>query len=337
MSEIILQKEELKSLVVGKLIESKVSEGHAKVVADILVHADLRGVSSHGVLRTEHYVKRLSKGGMNPKPDFKVEKKGSSAVLFDGDDGLGHVVTKEAVGEAIKLSKENGIGIVGIVKSSHCGALSYYAEQAAEQDTISMIMTHTDSAVVPFGGAEAFFGTNPIAYGFPASQRKPIILDMATSNVALGKVLHARETGSEIPDNWGVDENGKPVTDPNLVKHLLPVSGPKGYGLAMVVDILTGVLTGSAFGPGISKMYGDYNQYRKLSHTIVTIDPGLFIDKNEFLKNIDRMIDELHDIKPAEGFSSVMVPGEPEQRKEEARKKEGIPIPQSIYEYLKSS
>ncbi|MFC7320036.1 ureidoglycolate dehydrogenase [Halobacillus campisalis] len=336
MGNITIDQEELKELVVNKLSEAKVDKEHASIVADILVHADLRGVSSHGVLRTEHYVKRMLEGGMNANPDFNITKKGSSAALFDGDNGMGHVITKEAMKEAIKLSKDNGIGIVGIVNSSHCGALSYYAEQAAKEDTISMIMTHTDSAVVPFGGAEPYFGTNPIAYGFPANEHRPIILDMATSNVALGKVLHARETGSEIPDNWGVDENGNPVTDPNLLKNLLPFGGPKGFGLGLVVDVMTGVLTGGAFGPKISTMYGDYKNNRELSHVIVTINPGLFIEKEEFLNNIDQMIDELHAVKPADGFSSVMVPGEPEQLKEETNKKEGIPLPESIYNYLNS-
>ncbi|MFG6147735.1 ureidoglycolate dehydrogenase [Halobacillus sp. B23F22_1] len=336
MSQVIVNEKELKSLVVTKLSEANVSQEHAEVVADVLVHADLRGVSSHGVLRTEHYVKRMTQGGMNANPRFDATKKGSSALMYDGDNGMGHVITKNAMDEAIKLSKENGIGIVGIVNSSHCGALSYFAQQAADQETISMIMTHTDSAVVPFGGAEPFFGTNPIAYGFPASQHRPVILDMATSNVALGKVLHARETGDSIPDNWGVDEKGNPVTDPNLVKYLLPSGGPKGYGLGLVVDVLTGILTGGAFGPNISTMYGDYKKNRELSHMIVTIDPGLFIDKNEFLNNMDQMIDDLHDVKPAEGFSSVLVPGEPEQLKEEKYKAEGIPIPQSIYDYLNS-
>ncbi|WP_261131665.1 ureidoglycolate dehydrogenase [Bacillus sp. Marseille-Q3570] len=334
MPEVIVQKGELKDLVVQKLTAADVIEEHARVVADVLVHADLRGVHSHGVLRTEHYVKRLNEGGMNPGPEFTIEQKGMSAALFDGDHGMGHVVVKEAMDHAIKLSKENGIGIVGIVNSSHCGALSYFAEQAAAEETISMIMTQTDSAVVPFGGAEPYFGTNPIAYGFPAKEQKPIILDMATSNVALGKVLHAREQGTSIPDNWGVDENGNPVTDPNLVKHLLPVGGPKGYGLALTVDVMTGILTGSAFGPDITAMYGDYEKNRHLAHVIITIDPGLFIGKEQFLSNIDQMVNELHEVKPADGFSTVMVPGEPEQLKEEVRSREGIPVSQSIYDYL---
>lgn len=336
MSDVIVQKEELKTLVVNKLTEANVSEEHAEVVADVLIHADLRGVSSHGVLRTEHYVKRMKEGGMNPNPEFKIEDRGKTAALFDGDNGMGHVITKNAMDKAIDLAKKNGIGMVGIVNSSHCGALSYFAEQAAKEEVVSMVMTHTDSAVVPFGGSEPYFGTNPIAYGFPAKNHKPIVLDMATSNVALGKVLHARETGKSIPGNWGVDANGKSVTDPNLVKNLLPIGGPKGYGLALTVDVFSGILTGSAFGTNISTMYGDYKNYRRLGHVILTVDPGLFIEKEEFLANIDQMIDELHNLKPAEGFNSVMVPGEPEQKKEEERRVSGIPVPESIYQYLTS-
>ncbi|WP_099156974.1 ureidoglycolate dehydrogenase [Virgibacillus ndiopensis] len=334
MSDVIVQKNELKSLVKNKLTEVNVSEEHAAIVADVLVHADLRGVHSHGVLRTEHYVKRMNEGGMNPNPQFKVENRGKTAALFDGDNGMGHVIMKKAMDKAIGLAKENGIGMVGIVNSSHCGALSYFAEQAAKEEVVSMVMTHTDSAVVPFGGSKPYFGTNPIAYGFPAKNHKPIVLDMATSNVALGKVLHARETGKSIPDNWGVDANGNPVTDPNLVKNLLPIGGPKGYGLALTVDVLSGILTGSAFGTNIATMYGDYRNYRRLGHMILTVDPGLFIDKEQFLNNVDQMIDELHELEPATGFNSVMVPGEPEQVKEEDRLKSGIPVPKSIHEYL---
>ncbi|SDH67002.1 ureidoglycolate dehydrogenase [Alteribacillus bidgolensis] len=334
MAQVVVQAEELKELVIHKLTAANLQEDHAKVVADVLVHADLRGVHSHGVLRTEHYIKRLSEGGIKPNNSFKVESKGRAGALFDGDHGMGHVITKEAMDHAISLSKENGIGMVGIINSSHCGALSYFAEHAANQNTVSMIVTQTDRAVVPFGGAESYFGTNPLAYGFPAKKHRPIILDMATSNVALGKVLHAREKGQSIPENWGVDQEGVPVTDPSQVKSLLPVGGPKGYGLALMVDVLSGVLTGSAFGPSITTMYGDYNKYRKLGHMIITIDPGLFINTDEFLTGIDSMIDELHELEPAKNFNKVLVPGEPEQLKEEEYLKNGIPVEQSIFNFL---
>ncbi|KIL51916.1 hypothetical protein KP78_02860 [Jeotgalibacillus soli] len=334
MTEVTVAREELADLVVNKLTKAGLKEDHAEVVADVLVHADLRGVSSHGVLRTEHYVKRLNEGGLNPDASFSVKETGPCSAIFDGNDGMGHVIAKEAMDYAIKLAEKNGIGMIGVVNSSHCGALSYFVQQAAEKNMIGMALTHTDKVVVPFGGAKSYFGTNPIAFGFPAKENKPVILDMATSNVAFGKVLHAREAGKDVPADWGVDENGKQTTDPNQVAALLPFAGPKGYGLAMVVDILSGILTGSAFGPNITAMYGDYDKKRKLGHFVCAVNPAMFTDPTGFLENMDNMINELHEAQPAEGFSKVMVPGEPEQLREEERRVNGVPITKSIYQYL---
>jgi len=334
MTDTIINHEKLKDLVVNKLVKAGLLKDHAKTVADVLVHADLRGVSSHGVLRTEHYVKRLSEGGLNPNPEFNIKNTGPSSAIFDGDDGIGHVIAKEAMDYAIEMARTNGIGTVAVINSSHCGALSYFVKQAAEEGLIGIAVTHTDKVVVPFGGAEPFFGTNPIAFGFPANKHKPVILDMATSNVAFGKVLHAREAGTSIPSDWGVDQEGKPTSNPNEVNALLPFAGPKGYGMAMVVDVLSGLLTGSAFGPHIVTMYGDYNKKRKLGHFLFTINPAVFTDHQEFLENMDKMIDEIHLSKPAQGFDHVMVPGEPEQLREDERLVNGVPITQTVYEYL---
>jgi ureidoglycolate dehydrogenase (NAD+) len=334
MTTEIINHNKLKELVVNKLVKAGLRKDHAEVVADVLVHADLRGVSSHGVLRTEHYVKRLSEGGLNANPTFSVKNTGPCSAIFDGNDGLGHVIAKEAMGYAIKLAEKNGIGTVGVINSSHCGALSYFVQQAAEKGMIGMAVTHTDKVVVPFGGSKPYFGTNPIAFGFPAKENKPVILDMATSNVAFGKVLHARETGTSIPAEWGVDENGNPSTDPHEVSALLPFAGPKGYGLGMVVDVLSGLLTGSAFGPHITTMYGDYSKKRKLGHFLFAINPSVFTDSHSFLENMDTMINEIHEIQPANGFNKVMVPGEPEQLREEERIVSGVPVTRSVYNYL---
>lgn len=334
MNEIKVNVKELKKLCTNKLQEAGVSTEQADIIADILVHADTRGVSSHGVLRTEHYIQRLKQGGLNVNPTFSVKETGAVTAIFDGDHGFGHVVSKHAMELAIEMAKKNGVGMVGVINSSHCGALSYFVKQATEENLIGIAMTHTDKYVVPFGGSEPFFGTNPIAYGFPTKKHKPIILDMATSNAAFGKVLHAREAGTEIPDNWGVDKDGKPSTNPNAVNALLPFGGPKGYGLGMVVDIFSGILTGSAFGPHITPMYGDYTAKRKLGHYFCVINPAMFTDPNSFLENMDKMIDEIHESKPVEGFKYVMVPGEPEQIKEEESIKNGVKITETIYNYL---
>ncbi|MFZ4451607.1 ureidoglycolate dehydrogenase [Salibacterium aidingense] len=334
-SEVVLSTNQLKELCAAKLIEHKVKPVDADIVADVLVHANLRGVDSHGVLRTEHYVQRISSKSINTDPNISIKRTGPASAIMDGDDGLGHVIAKQAVDEAISIAEKSGVGMVSVFNSTHCGALSYYVNQAIAKNFIGMAMTHTDKQVVPFGGAQPFFGTNPIALGFPASQNKPIILDMATSNAALGKILNAKKSGEpSIPENWGVNENGEPTTDPNQVAALLPFGGPKGYGLAMVVDLFSGVLTGSAFGPHITAMYGDYDKKRKLGHFFTVIDPAMFTEINTFLDKVDQMINEIHESKPAKGFNKVMVPGEPEQLKEEARLANGIPIPRPIYDYL---
>ncbi|RYL88113.1 ureidoglycolate dehydrogenase [Sporolactobacillus sp. THM7-4] len=324
----------LKKLVVNKLKSVGIEKENAETVAEILVHADLRGVSSHGVLRTEHYVTRILKGGLNPHPDIKFKETGPSTGILDGDNGLGHINAKKAMEHAIEMSKKHGIGFVGVINSSHCGALSYYVNLAAKQNLVGLAMTHTDKSVVPYGGTQPFFGTNPIAFGFPAKRHKPIILDMATSGVAFGKILQARETGNKIPSNWGVDEHGEPVTDPFKVKFLLPAGGAKGYGLALAVDVLSGILMGLPFGPHIVPMYGEYDKVRRLGHFLGAINPNFFGNTDTFLNTMDQMIDEIHEAPPAKGYTRVMVPGEPEQVKEDKYLTEGIPVTESVYNYL---
>ena len=334
MSTVTIQVDEAKKLVIKKLEEAGVNKGHAEKTADILVHADLRNVNSHGVLRTEHYVNRIKQGGMNPNPEISFRTTGPVTGIVDGDDGLGHVIGDVAMDHAIEMAKQNGVGMVTATNSSHCGALSYFVQKATEAKLIGIAMTHTDKIVVPFGGKESFLGTNPIAYGVPAKTKKPFILDMATSNVALGKILQAREVGKEIPEGWGVDENGAPVTDPNKVVSLSTFGGPKGYGLSVIVDVFSGLLAGAAFGPHIGKMYDDLDKKRKLGHYFCVINPAFFTDKDVFLEQMDRMMEELQQVPPASGFDRVYVPGEIEQLHEESNLKQGITIASSVYEFL---
>ena len=335
MSTVTIPHEEAKELVVQKLSDAGLNTEHAAKVADILVHADLRNVNSHGVLRTEHYVNRLKEGGVNPHADITFNKTGPVTGIVDGDDGFGHVIADIAMKQAMEMAKENGVGMVTAINSSHCGALSYFVQEAAEQNLIGIAMTHTDKIVVPFGGKEAFLGTNPIAYGVPAKKNKPFILDMATSNAALGKILQHKEEGKEIPQGWGVDENGESVTDPGKVVSLTPFGGPKGYGLSMIVDVFSGLLAGAAFGPHVSKMYGDLDKKRKLGHYFCAINPAFFTDADAFLENMDQMMDEVRQIPPSPGFSQVFVPGQIEQMNEERNLEKGITIASTVYQFLK--
>jgi len=335
MSTITIPHEEAFNLVVHKLTGVGLNCDHAEKVADILVHADLRNVNSHGVLRTEHYVNRLKAGGINPNADIKFNVTGPVTGVVDGDDGFGHVIGDVAMNRAIEMAAVNGVGMVTAINSSHCGALSYFVQKAAEQNLIGIAMTHTDKIVVPYGGKEAFLGTNPIAYGIPTKSGKHFILDMATSNAALGKILQHREEGKEIPNGWGVDENGESVTDPEKVVSLTPFGGVKGYGLAIIVDVFSGLLAGAAFGPHINAMYSDLDKKRKLGHYFCAINPAHFTDVNVFLDNMDKLMNEIRHVQPAPGFSSVLVPGDIEQMNERKNLESGITIASSVYQYLK--
>ncbi|MFJ8244465.1 ureidoglycolate dehydrogenase [Peribacillus asahii] len=334
MATVTIQAEEAKQLVIKKLIEAGLNEGHAEKVAEVLVHADLRNVNSHGVLRTEHYVNRLQAGGINPDAQISFQSTGPVTGIVDGDDGFGHVIGDVAMDHAIEMARNNGVGMVTVMNSSHCGALSYFVQKAADAKLIGVAMSHTDKIVVPFGGKTSFLGTNPIAYGVPAKTKKPLILDMATSNVALGKILQAREEGKEIPEGWGVDENGASVTDPNKVVALSTFGGPKGYGLSVMVDVFSGLLAGAAFGPHIGKMYDDLDKKRKLGHYFCVINPSFFTDIDLFLEQMDRMMEELQQVPPAPGVDRVYVPGEIEQLHEARNLEQGITIASSVYEFL---
>lgn len=190
--------------------------------------------------------------------------------------------------------------------------------------------------VVPFGGSEVYYGTNPIAFSAPSADDKPITFDMATTVQAWGKILDARAKHSDIPDTWAVDEVGKPTCDPFAVKGLLPIAGPKGYGLMMMVDVLSGILLGLPFGKHVSSMYHDLTQGRELGQLHIVINPAFFTDADLFKKHISQVMAELHSIKPAVGFEQVLYPGENSQLAAQRSEKEGIEIVDEIYHYLNS-
>jgi len=330
----VMMADELRRFLVEIFQSRGVPEADGLLVAKALVHANLRGVDSHGVMRVAHYVRRLEAGSINPKPQFKVETTGPVTAYLEGDDGLGHVAVGHAMSHAIKMAKEWGLGLVGVRKSSHCGALSFYAYQAIEADMIGMAITQTDSGVVPFGGTKPFFGTNPLCIGIPSRRGTPVLLDMATSTVSGGHIFKARAENRPIPNTWALDNEGKSTTDPHQAVYWTPAGGAKGFGLGVIVDVLTGLLMGGNFGPHITLMYGDYEKKRDLCHLVGAINYHRFPGHSSFLDRVTQMIEELHQVPTAKGFERVMAPGEPEYVKERDRIKNGIPIEDYLFDEL---
>ncbi|CAM5223207.1 Ureidoglycolate dehydrogenase (NAD+) OS=Ureibacillus acetophenoni OX=614649 GN=SAMN05877842_1139 PE=3 SV=1 [Ureibacillus acetophenoni] len=329
-------KEELKRLIKNKLHKAGLSESHADTAADVLVFADERGIHSHGSMRVDYYAERIAKGGINTNPNFNFEKTGPCSGVFHADGGNGLVAAKEAMVEAINIAKENGVAIVGVENMSHSGAISYFTNMAADQDLVALSITLSDPMVVPFGGSEPYYGTNPIAFAAPSSDGRKITLDMATTVQAWGKILYARSKNESIPDTWAVDEKGEPTTDPHKVNALLPIAGPKGYGLMMMVDVLSGILLGLPFGSRVTSMYSDLSEYRKLGQLHIVINPSYFTDINQFKQNITTTMNDLNNIKPAPGFSKVLYPGQNFDAVIEDYQTNGIEIVDDIYNYLVS-
>ncbi|WP_291292909.1 ureidoglycolate dehydrogenase [Enterococcus sp.] len=333
---VIVEPRELQELIQRKLFAAGLSNEYAGIIAEHLVFADASGIHSHGAVRVDYYAERIAKGGMNRTPKMTFKATGPCSGILDGQNGPGQVVVLEATNYAIEMAKKSGVAVVGVRKTSHSGALSYYVKKAAQAGFIALSMCQSDPMVVPFGGKENYFGTNPIAFAAPRKSGDPVVFDMATTVQAWGKILDARSKNKDIPDTWAVDEHGKPTTNPHHVHGLLPIAGPKGFGLMMMVDILSGMLLGLPFGKHVSSMYHDLTVGRDLGQFILLIDPQRFTELDTFKASIEQMITELHETPAAENFDQVYYPGEIGQLTYEKYMREGIPIERNIYAYLQS-
>ncbi|MTV19325.1 ureidoglycolate dehydrogenase [Staphylococcus delphini] len=329
-------KQALFELIQNKLMKAGLPEEAAYDVADVLTFADHRGIHSHGAVRVEYYAERIAKGGITIHPHYQFKKTGPSTAVFDGDNGPGHQVAKIGMQHAIDMARESGIAVVGMKHLSHSGALGYFVEQAAKEGMVALSMCQSDPMVVPFGGTEPYFGTNPIAFSAPTSDERIITFDMATTVQAWGKVLDARSKGESIPDTWAVNDKGEPTTDSRDVRALLPVAGPKGYGLMMMVDILAGSLLGVPHGMHVSSMYEDLTKGRDLGQLHIVINPSYFTDADQFKRQVAQMLDELKAQPAAPGFSEIYFPGERGRLRSKKYDQEGIEIVDTIYDYLVS-
>jgi len=325
--------EPLRAFARDLLVRVGLSPDHAAICADNLLYANLRGIDGHGVVRLPHYLDRLQRRSTVPEAVPEFHALAPAVGLIDAQHGMGQVAGYHAMEEALRMAGETGLAWVAVKNSGHFGAAGFYGQQAAAEGFATIVMANTDRIVVPFGGRQAFFGSNPIAFVLPGPE-EPVTVDMATSAIPYGKVVLAKAEGKSIPADWGVDAEGHPTTEPDAVRALHHMAGPKGYGLAFVIELLTSFLTGSPFGPHIPAMYGEEEAHRQLSHTFVVVDTRRFLPLAQLRERIAQLRAELHAVPPANGFDQVLMPGEPEQLTAARRSKEGIPLDPANVEVL---
>jgi ureidoglycolate dehydrogenase (NAD+) len=329
----LIPADKLKTFVTHVLAAADVPLEQAAIVADCLLTANLSGIDSHGVIRLAHYLRRLANGTIKARPEIRFERRAPSLGLVNGGDGLGHVVAYEATTRAMELAEESGSGAIVIRNSSHFGMAGFYVLRLVSHGYAGMAMTDTDAFQIPFGAAKPFFGTNPICFGFP-SPGIPAMLDMATTSIPYGKIALAQTEGKPIPAEWGFDASGKPTTDPHAIAGMHPIAGPKGSGLAMMIDIFCSVLSGMPWGPHINAMYGEMEGRRELGHFIAAWDVKRWMPLEQFKQRMGEMLAEFNDLPPADGFDRVYYPGQIEGLRRQQRAAEGIPIDPGLYQEL---
>lgn len=338
---------DLKEFTANVFMHLKLNFEDAWQAADVLSRADLRGIDTHGVARLKTYVDMFSIGRINPKPNIKIMRERKSVATVDGDSGLGLVVGPKANKIAMDKAAEFGSGWVSVCNTNHYGVASYYPLQALERDMIGWSMTNSSKIVVPLWGAERMLGTNPISIAFPGFKNPPIVIDLATSVVAFGKIEQAKRQGKKVPEGWMIDGLGNATTDPEDVYAggLLPLGstreqgGHKGYALSAMVDILTCVLSGANWGP-FAPPFALFEDTPKesvgkgIGHFFGAMEIDGFEDVEVFKKRIDQWIEVFRKTKPAPGNEAVLIPGDPEREAEQVRSIEGIPVIQAVVDDL---
>lgn len=298
----------------------------AEVCADAIMFATMRGLDSHGIISIlPGIANRIARGEIDRSAPIEVTREGPTTAVLKGNGAAGPVIGARAMRLAIQKAKTFGVGIVSAYNCDHFGAASYYSALAAREGLIGLALCNAGPAVAPFGGKTAVHGTNPISYAIPRAEG-PIILDIATSAAAHGQVFKAQRRGQAIPLGWAVDAEGRPTTDAAaaIKGALLPFGGHKGYGMGILVDVLTGALAGSTVARAVQHA-GD-PKVRGQSFYLQAIDVEQFVTREVFAERIEQLAREVHETPPAEGFSEVLLPGDLERRQEELRAREGIPL-----------
>ncbi|HBB18739.1 MAG TPA: malate dehydrogenase [Syntrophus sp. (in: bacteria)] len=326
-STVMARHDRLMTFCTQVLQKLDVPRDEAEITAGSLITANLRGVDTHGVLRLPLYAARLKRGAMTPSVTLTTEKETVATALLDGHNGIGQVVACRAMEIAIRKAREAGVSYVAVKHSNHFGAAAYYPMMALEHDMIGLAFTNASPRLAPTGGAVKLLGNNPFCVAVPTGQRPPIVLDMANSVVAAGKIRVRQKEGRPIPEGWALDEFGEPTTDPVAAMKgiLLAIGGYKGYGITFAVDLLTGVLADSSYGPRVKPIDNEVEP-AGTAHSFMAIALWAFTDVAAFKSRMDAYIDEIKSSKKAKGSEAIYVAGEPEYIKVQERMGKGIPL-----------
>jgi len=337
-NQIFIEVEKLKSFGISLAKKFGLEEGDAEILIDNLIDANLNGIDTHGLTRLSIYLKRIKLGLIKVNSSMKFIQKFPIAAVLDADNGLGQVAGVKAVNKAIEIAKAYGLGAVAVRNSQHFGSLAYYCNIAAKNDMICLAFTNAEPAMPAWGSYEAYFGTNPVAMGIPVKDDIPISIDMATSVIARGKIIVASKQKKSIPEGWALDSEGNSTTDPvkALAGSVLTMAGPKGYALAMMVDVLSGVLSGSGYGRKVNSMYKDFEHSANVGHFFLCINLEAFMSKDTFYKRIKDMKEEIKKTAKRQGVNEILVPGEEKLCSRVERSKNGIPVSNDVLEELKA-
>jgi ureidoglycolate dehydrogenase (NAD+) len=326
--------DELHAFCTEALRRAGASESHSRITADVLVMTDTWGVFTHGTKLLRDYVKRIRSGGLRTDTEPTVVASGPAWSIVDGGSCLGHVTSTFAMEDAIQRAKKSGIAYVGVKNSCHFGAAGYYAWLAAKAGLIGISMANDIPSVAAAGSRRCVTGSNPLAYAVPAGTRDPLLLDIAISTVAGGKVYAAYQRGEPIPDNWIIDSEGRPSTDSSLYPAsaaLAPMANHKGYGLALLIETLSGLLTGASVTWQVgSWIWGDATQPTDHGAAFLAIDISQIMPPQQFESRVNSLIDEIHAAPTADGVERVLLPGEREWNHRRKALEEGIALPSDV-------
>ena len=336
MEKVNLKATVLKKEIIKIFKRYGLSNSHALISANALINAELVGAYGHGLSRLKMYCDRISRNVINPKPKIKIKKISQSISYIDANDSIGFVAADLAIKKSIQIAKKTGIGMVAVKNSGHYGLSGYYAEQAVKKNLITMIYTNAPPAVAPHGALKSLFGTNPICFGSPSGSKIPFILDTSISMINRGKIRVAARDNKKIPEGVALDKFGKPTTDAKkaLKGVQLPIAGFRGSGLAWMVDILSGVLTGGNHGGRVKDPFDDFSGPQNIGHLFITFKSNLFVKnfKNRIKNNI-KIVKSLPKIK---GVKEIMYPGQNKYKRFKINSKKDIKITNIIKKDLKT-